>query len=370
LLVAPLLLTACLHAPSWLDADGGALSGGTYLRGFDLSWQKNPHRLRRLGVLAAGRAMAGGELDARFQAELRGGNWASGTMGEDVAEMTVYYGSVLAPGLVYEPGAATLRVTGSHGRGRRPDTPAATSATVTIPLPRPVEPGEAAAWLTGFHIDTEATHADGYTPRRVSVALGEPVIEGAVARVPVRVEVQAGPVWDRNQHLESYGATVRVELALVAAPGGRAQRLEVQGRADAPLSQVLDRAEPLRVPLQAALAPDAAAAAAGLSGFEVELLHEEGRYLRALSVGLEGRHRPERDSYEGEVFLRFANSSQLARKVRARMRGSFTVLESPAPAQVVESRWSPEPGQAREALLRDVQGWIDRARERLAALVG
>ncbi len=115
MLLSLTLLAACLHTPSWLDADEAPPAGGTYLRGFDLSWQKNPHRLRRMGVLAAGQADETGALDARFQAELRGGNWASGTMGEDVAEMTVLYGSVLAPGLVYETTSVTLTLTGSHG---------------------------------------------------------------------------------------------------------------------------------------------------------------------------------------------------------------------------------------------------------------
>jgi hypothetical protein len=133
---------------------------------------------------------------------------------------------------------------------------------------------------------------------------------------------------------------------------------------------VLERSEPLRVPVRVPLDPTTASAAAGLSGFELDLLHDEGRYMRAFSVGLEGRHRPETGAYEGEVFLRFANSSQLARKVRAQMRGHFTVVESPIHARVVQSRWTPEPGQAREALWSDVQGWIDRARDRLEAIAG
>ncbi len=61
----------------------------------------------------------------------------------------------------------------------------------------------------------------------------------------------------------------------------------------------------------------------------------------------------------------FANSSHLARKVRARMRASYTLLTLDAPAHTWRGAWSPPPGQDHEhsfTLSAQLYALADKAR--------
>lgn len=339
------------HAPAVDIRPGPVRAGGLFLQGFDVEWTSRPHRVRHLGVRTAGRMSADGrEIVGELGAEVRGGTWASGRIAFDTPRIDVRYGAVAAEGLDYLHGSTTLQVVGQLGRRRQPDRPAAGTTTVEVPLP--VDAGAAApmaVWLTGFDIDTAPSHPNGYTPHAIAVWLGQPERVGDRVRFDVHARFEAAPVLDRAQQLAEYGATVRVDWAIAMPEGGATRRFGVRVALAHGVDPIRlgDRSEPARVPLTVDHLAPLPLAVAGLSGFEVDLLGDgpvDGRYLRALTVGLEdGRYDPARGTYDALVALRFANAGHLARPIRVEAAAEFTLLQLPRDADVREGRWSPPP---------------------------
>jgi hypothetical protein len=335
-------------APSALAR--GEPEGGLFLQGFDVSWRRRPHRLSHLFVEAASVASPdGGPLRGVLRAGLRGGSWASGERGFDTPSLTVRYGALLGERLRFWQGAADLAIEGQRGRGRPPGFAAEGVTRVSLDLG--IDPNEeaVAVWLTGFDLAVDPLHPDGYTLEGLAVSLGVPRVEAGVVSFDVAARLVAGPVPDRRQRLARYGSTARIGYAVVVAPNGLARRFGVRAN-----DGLTGKREPARIAVNVPCAAGQPITIAGLSGFFLGLTRtgtSSGRYLRALTVGLEaGRYDGGRGTYDALVALRLTNAGPLRRPTEVDASAEFTLLQLPEPADAREGRWSPaEEGQTHEA---------------------
>lgn len=327
---------------------GEPLEEVVFLEGFDLVWRRHPHRLRRLVV---GASVADGSAPAQLRAWVQGGTWASGERGLDTPDMTVSYAMLQASGVVALPARVTLSLRGrAKGRDARDIIPEAT-AVVSLPCPPGSDASALVPWLTGLDISTLPSHEVGYTLHGLDVSLGEPAVAGDRIQVPVTARFEAAPVLERPQRLIAYASTIVVDLVVLVAPQGGAERVHgdlLLRRGSMPLVSPR-RGAPARVPLSASLHDTTRSAVAGLSGFSIEVDRDgasAGRYLRALTVGLrDSRVDLSRGAWSADGELRLSNAGDLARALRVRGSITSTLLQLPIPVQVARGRFVPEAGR-------------------------
>lgn len=331
-------------APPTVDV-GPMQDEALVLEGFDMVWDRRPHRLRRLSVAATGVQGA-----AELRATAQGGTWATGVKASDTPRLRVDYAHVAAPGLRFVPVQVRVPL---QGRAKGPDrvyvVPERT-VPVDLPLPEHLAGAALGAWLTGIDISTLPSHEVGYTPHAISVTLGAPQHTAEGARLSVHTRVEAAPVPDRNQQLQDYRATVVVDLVVAVAEAGSAARVHAHKTAQRNVEPVASprRGAPFRIPLSAPVPSDLAWTVAGLSGFSIEFGREgptSGRYLRALTVGLRD---PRVDAVRGvwfaEADMRMSNAGELSRAIRVHAEIDATLLHLGAPGALSRGRWSPEAG--------------------------
>lgn len=321
------------------------VDGGLFLQGFDVTWKARPHRLSRMEIAARGSLEAEDDpLAGILAAEVRGGTWASGQLATDTPIVTVRYGALLSPEVVFRPGSTDLVLRGRVGRRGEPDVPAEASVEVTVELPPDAPRDAVAVWLTGFELDTAPSHPNGYTPHAIAVRASEPILEGDTARFTVTARLEAAPVIDRTQHLAEYGSRVRVDYAVVTAAGADT-RFAIRSSVDQGKASVTRHVDPARVPITAQGEAGWPNGVAGLSGFDLDVLVDgahDGRYVRSLTVGLEdGRYDGARGTYDALVALRFDNTGKLPRKMKVEAEAEFTLLQLPEDAEIRTGRWSP-----------------------------
>lgn len=317
-----------------------------FLEGFDLVWDKRPHRLRRLLVGATG----GGE-GAALQASAQGGTWATGEKGSDTPRLRIDYGQLSAAGVRFVPVRVTLPLQGRAKGPDRMDVVPQQTIAVTVPLP-PGTPPDATLlpWLTGLDVSTLPSHEVGYTPHALSVTLGAPQRTGDAAVVHVHGRVEAAPVPDRNQQLQDYRATVVVDLVVVVAEAAEGRRVHAHKTLQRNIEPVASprRGAPFRIPLEAALPAEADQVVAGLSGFSIEFGREgptSGRYLRALTVGLrDPRVDPARATWTADADLRMSNAGELSRAIRVHGELDASLLILPRSGRLGRGSWSPAAG--------------------------
>jgi hypothetical protein len=197
--------------------------------------------------------------------------------------------------------------------------------------------------LRGFSFDTDITHKDGYTSRGFAVKLGQAARSGDALKVPVTVRVQAGPVSDRVQGLDAYGATVTVGYTLVAVDRGHTTRQSLSYR----MSYKAGVANPTQPHAGAGKARHllagqggAAAALAGLAGFELRLnkgvTHFPGRYMRAVRLMNE---KLSHDAAAGELTLwtdgYFSNSGLVSHALTVDFAADVVLVQLDDPAAKV-----------------------------------
>lgn len=323
---------------------GEGAEGALFLQGFDVMWVQRPHRLSRLRVGVEGRVGEEG-LAGTFEAVVQGGTWANGKMASDTPKVSVRYAGLVSDDLVFVPGRVDLVLEGSYGY--REARPAAGGATVRVPIPAEAGADAVAVWLTGVDFATAASHPHGYTPRTLSAQLMPPRRAGDAVEIDVFAAFEAAPTLDRVQDLAAYGSHVRVDYVVAFAKGGAARRFGVRAILEHgvdPEGSVPDP-DPAHIPVTAPVARGLPEAVAGLSGFAVTLLEDgraDGRYMRALTVGVEdGRYDGARGTYDAVATLRFTNAGRLARRTHVDAAAEFTLLELAHPAEVREGRWSP-----------------------------
>lgn len=348
--LASLLATALAAPPSEPPPAafevGMPAEAALFLDGFDMVWDKRPHRLRRLSVGAVGTG-AEGALSAAAQ----GGTWATGVKASDTPRLRVDYAHLAAPGVRFIPVRVRIAL---QGRAKGPDrvdvVPERTVEAFVLLPPGVPEDAALAPWITGLDISTLPSHEVGYTPHALAVGLGRPVRDGARVTVPVTAKVEAAPVPDRNQQLRDYSATVVIELVVVVAEGGQAAPVHGHKALQRSVEPVASprRGAPFRVPLAAEVPEGTETVVAGLSGFSIEIGREgptAGRYLRALTVGLrDPRHDRHRGSWVGSAAMRMSNAGELSRAIRVNAELDATLLHLPGPAAVSRGSWAPAEG--------------------------
>lgn len=351
----PLLLTTAAARPSAGPPPspapasveiGTPIKATLFLEGFDMVWDRRPHRLRRLGVAATG----GGD-EARLRATAQGGTWATGVKASDVPRLRIDYGQLSAEGVQFIPVRVRLPL---QGRAKGPDRVDVVPER-TIPVEITLPPGTATdatllPWLTGLDVSTLPSHEVGYTPHALSVTLGAPKRDGDLAVVHVHGRVEAAPVPDRNQQLQDYRATLLVELVLVVAEEASGERVHAHKTLQRSVEPIASprRGAPFRVPMRAALPPDTRQVVMGLSGFSIEFGREgptAGRYVRALTVGLrDPRVDPTRRTWSADADLRMSNAGELSRAIRVHGEVDASLLFLTQPGALGRGSWSPEGG--------------------------
>jgi hypothetical protein len=310
--------------------------GGPLLQGFDVQWDRRPHRVRALAFRVAS---ADGHPDDRPQAvysDVRGGTWASGERGVDFPTWSLRWGELTAGHTAYWPGTLEMDVRGSV-RGAL-DARATDRMVVRSIVPCRGEDALATI-LTGFGLRSHPSHPHGFTPRAVAVELREPrCVDGAV-EWDVEVEFSGGSVPDRTQRLWDYGGLVRVDYAVVVVEGGSVERVEVETLAAGRQASARGRGG-TQVPVRWSPDSNTEHWTYGLSGFSFLFTSQgplSGRYLRSLSVGLDGTREPgsQEEDFVGMVRLRMANTGPVARPGRLRARAAYSFIASEHPMPVV-----------------------------------
>jgi hypothetical protein len=331
--------------PASIDI-GDPVDATLFLEGFDMVWDRRPHRLRRLGVAATGTA-----AEAHLRATAQGGTWATGVKASDVPRLRIDYAQLSADGVRFVPVRVRVPL---QGRAKGPDRVDVVPER-TVPVEITLPPGTSTdavllPWLTGLDVSTLPSHEVGYTPHALSVTLGAPQRDGDTAVVQVYGRVEAAPVPDRNQQLQDYRATVLVELVLVIAEDAQAERVHAHKTLQRSVEPVASprRGAPFRVPMNATLPPDTHQVVMGLSGFSIEFGREgptAGRYLRALTVGLrDPRVDPARGTWTADADLRMSNAGELSRAIRVHGEIDASLLLLPRPVALGRGSWSPEAG--------------------------
>ena len=350
--------------PSASTNVGSPLGGALFLQGFDVQWTFRPHRMKRLAIGAEGELGARG-LTGDLVASVVGGSFANGAVMSDTPEVTLYYGGLVSPEVTFVHGETQLTLSGALGTRKYPEVVAEATVPVSVALPADMATGGVAVWLTGFDFLAGADHPNGYTPHAVAVDLSEPTFRDGHVDFDVHAMFQAAPVLDRVEKLAEYGSTVAVHYTVVLARHGHAQRFGVHAAVEHgvdvdPDEKISKKNDPARIPVTVDVARNLAAAVAGISGFKFELQETgpvDGRYMRAITVGLEdGRYDGARGTYDGLVDLRFANAGKLPRPVRVDASAWFTLLQLPDAAEVRQGRWTPPvDGKGHHVVYPDMQ---------------
>lgn len=297
-----LLLAACAPGEaSWLD-------------GFGFRWENLNHRVSHVGY--------GLEEDAAVVA-IVGGTSTTGVAPDladtcdpegceefplvDDAEVALSWTAVSARGLRAGHGSVGLTVGSDETVGE-----------VVVPMRAG---GEAVAFLRGWSIDTDVPHAGepgcydpayGWLPRRLAVALGEPVVERDAVRVPVTARFVAGnTLEDERRCLDAVSGFARVALEVdvqVLAGDLAADRITVEGgeawASGCPTEgELCTSPDPQPVPDPEDLgAPASAVAWTGFDlQFHVDHPQDRGAYLRELTLTA--------DAELGEALVYASNSS-------------------------------------------------------------
>lgn len=219
-----LLLGGVAHAdPPVARERGSAL----ILQGLDVDWHARPHRLRVLGA-GFGASGAGAKPEGTMWAEVQGGSWASGRRVSDVPTVHATYAGLATADRPVLVGSTTLHLAGTVRLAGNKRVPATAIADVAVPVHGSAD--TAAVWLSGFRIATTPAPPNGFTVHALSVEVGPPSVDAGMLRFPVSGLVQAAPVPDRGQKLDTYGADVVVDW--VAVPARASEVHEIQARAD------------------------------------------------------------------------------------------------------------------------------------------
>jgi len=307
------------------------------LQGFDLVWERRPHRLRVLGVGALASSPDASAPAGILWAEVQGGTWASGAAASDQPTLSMHYAGLRSDQRPLLLGSTTLDISGNANGDPTGRVPAAAQAHVRVDG---VDTDSAAVWLRGFRITTAADHPVGYTIHALTIDTGEPRVVAGGLEFDVSVLVEAAPVPDREQSLAAYGARVQVDWVAVPSSADRLQRVRVGRTQDngLALAATAQGVSILNAPAQWEV--QAPQVVAGLSGFQVHLQEEgriDGRYCRALTMDLaDDRYDPVLGRWMGLVGLRFANAGQVTRPVRADLEARVTALA----LRPGESAWS------------------------------
>lgn len=314
LLPFPLLLLTA-------TASAGSPPPPAALQGFDLQWEKRPHRLNVLGL-----GVQPTEAGDALWTEVRGGTWADGTMATDSTDTRVHYVRLEGSERPALRGSEPFEIRGAWSR--QADQRLMAVATHPVQVELPVEAEAAAVWLSGLRVSAGPEHPPGYTMQGLTVTASAPVVEGRTARFEVTVSVVAGAVPWRDQDLDDYSAAVRVDWLLVPAAASEVHRVE------APVEMHRRRrffAEP-DPPTTTALAWDlpegAAGAMAGCSGFSFLVEGRgalDGRFLRALTVDLQAEA-VAKGRWQAEAAVRFSNAGELTRPMHTSAASAWTVL--------------------------------------------
>jgi len=309
-LLLALLLCACSEPPQSSTPDLGLDTGGrdlalpdtgvhdtkaplrtgVVLRGLGFDWQKTPHRLNKLGAMVQGKPQ-GQAIELELSSLMEGGSWSTGQAASDKVEYEVGYTAVRTRAARFVEGTfAPIQVKGDAKA--KPEVVAQASQKQQLSLTAVGLSGakQVVLVLRGFTIDTDLTHEDGYTNRGFTVRLQNTERQGDQLLTTLLVRVHAGPVVDRDQNLESYGATVTVGYTLIALDSGQVATKTVGYELDLP-----GGVEPKQPPADATKALQSfgglssiSTALVALSGFEIYLNRGDtlfpGRYLRAVRV--------------------------------------------------------------------------------------
>ncbi len=318
-------------------------SSALVLGGFEVQWEKRPHRVRTLGF----GARVDGEDDAptgELWTVIRGGTWADGTTATDTPWATLHYRGVQVDRPLWV-GSSAMQASGSRAE--------AASATTEVQIPCPETP--AAVWLRGFRLAAGDSHPNGFTVHGFGVELGEPTCADGVLRFDVQAHLHAAGVPDRVQSLKRYDATFEVDWVVIGAEKGGHERHSVSSRhrrRQIGLAASQEKMPVVREPLTWDV--QASDVVSGLSGFQVAVVREgpvDGRYVRALQVQVadEG-YDPELGRWTGETQLRFANAGPVTRSLSVEVSAQVTTVALTEDERSWSGRWSPDEGGAQSTL--------------------
>lgn len=211
------------------DADDVGPVELTWMEGAGFGWEHFNHRVSHLEMrvhdAAASVAIIGGTSTTGLDTELDDQCDAS-TCGEvpvlDRSDVEVRWARATVPELSIARGTATL-VVGAEG-----DT---TDLVLDLPAPG----AHTVAVIGGLVLDTDQPLAggdacyqprNGWVPRRIQVALGDPAVEGETVKVPVSASFEAGNTLEHMREcLDAVTDRARVHLevqVLVASGDGPA----------------------------------------------------------------------------------------------------------------------------------------------------
>lgn len=303
-----------------------------FLNGFSMSWERLPHRVRRLAfaVVANQTTSSDGEemLWGTLRADTMGGVWANGKKRSDFTQSSLTY-TRLSGDLPIGCARVSLTLRGSRQEA------ASGEESFVVDLGQPLAPGTpVTALLAGFSFDTHRTHPNGFTLQGLSLSLSEPSLEGGQARVTLKAEVAAGAVPDRLQRLGRYEVVLEAQVVVVALPQGEVGRASVFGQADRLGTGGVVKVA--KIPLSSP-----GPLAVGLAGFSFSIHHEgrfEGRYLRSLAVKLGEPTRAD-DGVLIPAFLYLSNAGQFPRRLRYHASVDVVGLSAPG-ASATRSQWT------------------------------
>lgn len=343
---AGLLLAAAqaraADTPPASAAPASATSTTAVLQGFHVRWDARPHRLHSLGMQVDLAAAPGGGTEGTLAAQVRGGSWASGVKAHDTPAIEVDYAALTSRHRPAYQGTANLQLAGNIAPEREKRVPAAGGIRIDDPLPQGAT--GAAVFLTGFQIDTDAAHPDGFTVHELGISVGPPTVAHGRVAFDVTARLVAAAVLDRRQNLEDYGASVDIYYVVVPSAAEAVHRLSVTGTMTRGISLVNDNeaVRPGRFPF--AVDTHAPAALVGLSGFLLQLDEQgstSGRYLREVGVQLDDvRLDPVRGRVDGDAEMVFSNSGDVARPIAVTLSADLTVLDLTAGETTWSGRWA------------------------------
>ena len=301
------------------------------LQGFDLAWEKRPHRLNVIGVGL--RAGVGGPVP---WTEVRGGTWANGEVASDDVRAMVHGVRLEGGARVVRGGTESFALTGSWAR--RPSERAQVVAThrIAVTLPEPAE--AAAVWISGFHVAAGPDHPDGYTIRGLTVWVGPVTVTGDQALFEITAVTLASAAPSRVQDLEVYTAAVTVDWTMVTARAEEISRAEADIEARRRRRFFAEPDPPLHGALAGALPEGAAGAFIGCSGFSFLLDGRgqlDGRFWRQLTVDLDERQVSDR-GWTARAALRLSNAGTITRPTWTTARASWTALALAPDERVTE----------------------------------
>lgn len=291
------------------------------IMGFDLVWEKRPHRLNVIGV-----GVRPGESGPEPWSDVAGGTWANGAMASDAVAATVHTVGLRGGDRQVARGSEPFALVGSWAR--RPSDQLKVLATHRIEVALD-EPAEAAGvWLSGLRVAAGPDHPDGYTTQGLTVSAGPVEVQGDRARFDLTVCVLAAAAPSRIQDLASYTAQVTVDWTLLTAQPDAISRQEVAVESWRRRRFFAEPDPPLRAAMAWRPPEGAAEVLVGLSGFSFSLDGRgalDGRFWRQLTVGL-GEERVEGGEWSASAALRLSNAGAITRPTRTTASASWTAL--------------------------------------------